>query len=318
VNKKSLKTVFRNVIFLQERDNLAVIFKKAGIPVMALKGIYLLENVYKDIGARPMSDIDIMIKKEDILNAHDALLKAGYKTSIAPEKIEVLLKQAKSNYINSLCYIKNRDMRLCLNVHWHICNSSLPIYVNSNIYIDIIWNEARMEKDMFVMAPHHLLMYIAEHAFRHCFDSNIKLQDIAEVTRRFKDELDWNKFITDSVNFGLNRQVYYSLYLACKKTAAQVPDSVLNALKPEKTGIAERVFIKSVLAGKGFEELSCLVSFSACRGFFKKAGFLKGLIFPPRKAMAMSCLKPLKDIGPSDYVSRAFRGCGYIARGCFK
>src|SRR3972149_9363372 len=54
------------------------VFHKAGIKVILLKGSHLAQFVYQDIGVRPMGDIDILVRKDDLQKAETLLLQMGY------------------------------------------------------------------------------------------------------------------------------------------------------------------------------------------------------------------------------------------------
>jgi hypothetical protein len=70
---------FRNLYFLKELRGLLGLFKKNNIPLMLLKGVALISTVYDNPAHRPMSDIDLMIREEDLEKAHLLILKKGYK-----------------------------------------------------------------------------------------------------------------------------------------------------------------------------------------------------------------------------------------------
>ena len=64
---KSLEKIYysnlaRNMILYDELGKILKAFKKAGIDTIVLKGAFLAEEIYKNIGLRPMSDIDLLIK----------------------------------------------------------------------------------------------------------------------------------------------------------------------------------------------------------------------------------------------------------------
>ncbi len=310
------RTTFRNVIFLEERDRLLKFFKKGQIPVMVLKGAFLLENVYSDLGMRPMGDIDILVKKEDLLCVHNTLVQLGYTSEIDTEYIKSYLSIPTSPYLNSTVYIKRDNIRICLNVHWHIYNTIFPIYTNANIDIDKIWDEMQIIKGIPAMAPHHLLIHLSEHAFRHCFDRCILLTDIAEVIDAYRDVMDWEGFLNDSFEFKLERHIFYSIYLAVNKLDINIPKDILTALKPDKKSFIEKIFLRQILAGKHFEELSCFASLATCRGFRQKLAFLKNLVVPPAQVLSLAYSKQVECIDFFDYASRIFRGMRYITKGC--
>lgn len=315
------KTAFRNVIFLQELGEILKVFKEANISAIVLKGGFLIENVYKDLGLRPMSDLDLLVKKEDLINIYHNLNRLGYDSSFSLKSMEDFQNSPFSSYLNSIVYTKKENIRLCLNLHWHLANSIFPLYLGTKINIDKIWQEARpckgvssnewLNHHMLTMAPHHLLIHLSEHAFRHCFEWHIWLVDIAEVIRVYQDELDWDKFVSDTLRFKLNVPVFYSLYLASHKLGADIPEDILAALKPKRKGYGESIFLRYVLKDKRFE-----ASLSICKSPGQRMVFLWRLLFPPRQVLAQLYLKEIHKINLFHYLFRIFRGFGYIVRGC--
>ena len=310
-----IRVTFRNLMFLEERDKISKSFKEVNIPMIVLKGAFLLENVYINLGLRPMGDVDILIKKNDITATHHRLTQLRYSSSFDIKDIGNLQNSPASHYINSIVYVKNGDMRLCLNVHWHLANSITPLYLATKINMDRIWQDAEPFKDMMAMAPHHLLIHLAEHAFRHCFNRFILMVDIAEVLAVYKNKINWEKFLRDSFAFGLEKRIFYSLYLASCKFGACVPRDILFIFEPKKKTYGEKIFLRHILSNIRFEELSCFASLYLCKNLSQRMRFLKELAFPPREVLAQAYLRPKGRVNLLDYFSRMFRGVGYIARG---
>lgn len=53
-------------------------FQKRRLSCISTKGIWLISEIYKDFGCRPMSDIDILIDKVELDDIEDALKDMGY------------------------------------------------------------------------------------------------------------------------------------------------------------------------------------------------------------------------------------------------
>jgi len=54
-------TISRGTLLLNYFQHIAKAFSNQGIPVVVLKGVYLSENLYHDIGLRQFSDIDLLV-----------------------------------------------------------------------------------------------------------------------------------------------------------------------------------------------------------------------------------------------------------------
>ncbi|MBV5343668.1 nucleotidyltransferase family protein, partial [bacterium] len=72
------KTLSRNTLIYQEFVLLSEILRANSISFITLKGICMAEWLYRDIGLRQMSDIDILIQEKDGVRCLDALHAAGY------------------------------------------------------------------------------------------------------------------------------------------------------------------------------------------------------------------------------------------------
>jgi hypothetical protein len=68
---------FTNILLLEEAERIFLTFKKAGIEVIPLKGIALLEHVYP-LGARQLSDIDLLVDPTDAVSALKVFKEMGF------------------------------------------------------------------------------------------------------------------------------------------------------------------------------------------------------------------------------------------------
>lgn len=72
----------RNMLLYDELSKVLSAFKTAEIDVIVLKGVFLAEQIYKNIGLRPMSDIDLLVKEKDLQKAKVELNKLMYYPTI--------------------------------------------------------------------------------------------------------------------------------------------------------------------------------------------------------------------------------------------
>ncbi len=81
LHKAYINTAYKNTLILNNVAALISALRSQNIDVIGLKGIYLAENIYENIAARPFGDIDILVRKEDIGTSISILDKLGYKMS---------------------------------------------------------------------------------------------------------------------------------------------------------------------------------------------------------------------------------------------
>lgn len=75
---------FKNQKLLEATRQVVLLCNQAGIPVVMLKGLAMLLDVYKNVGARATDDADLLIHVEDLPKAFDLLERAGWNCVSSP------------------------------------------------------------------------------------------------------------------------------------------------------------------------------------------------------------------------------------------
>ncbi len=93
---KKLKKVYylnatKNSLIYEELGKVLKIFSNAGLQVIVLKGAVLAEKIYGNLALRPMIDVDLLAKKEDLFCLDEQMKILGYRPSdISVEVIDFL------------------------------------------------------------------------------------------------------------------------------------------------------------------------------------------------------------------------------------
>jgi len=69
----------RSALLSREMDRLLAALHEADIPAILLKGAILAENLYPNPALRPMSDLDILVPHDRVLDAREVLERLGYR-----------------------------------------------------------------------------------------------------------------------------------------------------------------------------------------------------------------------------------------------
>lgn len=296
-----------NALIFEELGKVLRAFRKVGLQVIVLKGAALAEKVYGNIALRPMSDADILVKREDLVNADEQLKMLGYN----PSDSSVDDIDLSSTYLTTLDYRSPAENSPSFHIHWHFVNSTIPneSYIK-NINMENIWEDAEKTKiadvETLVMAPHHLLIHLSEHALRvtHSLSKLSFLCDINQVVNFYRGNLDWDRLIEESFEFKLNRMVYLSLYFTSIFLGTPIAEDVLSRLRPERFSLGERIFMNFMSDNKSFAGLSYLVHLSMNKGLFKKMKFVGRTFFPPRQFIAQRSYIPLAEVSWIHYFRR--------------
>ncbi len=298
----------KNTLIFEELGKILEVFKKSELEVMVLKGAALAERVYGNIALRPMSDVDLLVREKDMAHADEQLKTLGYR----PTDITVGEVDFSSTYLTTLDYRSPEENSPSFHIHWHFVNSTIPneSYIK-NIRIEDVWKDAKSTEiagvETLVMAPHHLLIHLSEHALRvtHSLSKLSLLCDINEAVNFYQDQLDWDRLIHETSRFNLDKMVYLSLYFGSKFLETQIPEDVLSKLRPKHFSGGERIFMNAISRNRRLPGLSYLVHLSLNRGLFNKMKFMGRTFFPPRQFIAQRNYIPLSEVKLAHYLRRA-------------
>lgn len=300
------KAAARNAIIYEEAGRVVRAFNDSAIRTIMLKGIFLAEHVYRNIALRPMSDIDILIKKEDLARANETLARLGYT---APERFGVFLRNEEISPINSLMYFAADRRRPCVHLHWHLINSTWPVEdLVSGIDSGSIWQEAVTTTvsgvETLALGPEHLLMHLAHHGLHHSFDKPSMVTDITETIKAYGKEIDWVKVAGEAGRSGLGFPIYASLVCVSKRSGLDIPE--IDALRPDNMGILQKAVLRRIEDGRCSYLISYCAYLSAQRGGFSKARFIFRTILPSRLVLSHNMRLPVSCTGISAYFKRLF------------
>lgn len=300
-----------NISFLDDLRQVLEAFEKRGLEVMALKGAHLAETVYGNVALRPMRDIDLLVRSEDLRRVHAALTRLGYACShdwIAHEDVR------PGHHLNSVRYTGGgREPATVLHIHWHILNSTVPTYAYQNkVDIKRFWDGAQREKiagaAALVMAPHHLLIHLSEHILKHSYGRLILSCDIAEAVRHYDGNgLDWDTLVREATILNLTKPVYYALRFTSAIRPIRIPDDVLGCLRPSRLNHAEKEIQRLVEQGRSLTDLSYFSYLVMNENIIDMLRFAFRSVFPPREALALHYAIPPGKVRPHHYAARLWK-----------
>jgi hypothetical protein len=123
---------YQNKLLLGEFLDITSKMEADGIPLIALKGIPLALFYYRDMGARPMSDFDILVPSVKITQAITFLKDRGYEPKFGH------LEQ-RIPYTNGCGFTKKGSTEI--DLHWHVLHDCFYQWSD-----DSFWEGARIEK----------------------------------------------------------------------------------------------------------------------------------------------------------------------------
>jgi len=242
LQKIYLNNAVRNLRLYHELGHVLGTLRDANIPVIVLKGAHLAEVVYGDIALRPMVDVDLMARKDDLDRVNKILLGMNYRP-LNNFTVEDVCKMHK----HLPRFIKPDS--LSIEVHWTISNPSYPFKVD----ITGLWKRAQPAAisgvNVMVLSPEDLFLHLCLHAsFQHMFSRLRHLFDICKTIQYFRNEIDWEQIQHRARQWGLDKCVHVTLFLAKDLLDANIPNGLFSTLKPVDfdlhlaTEFRERIF----------------------------------------------------------------------------
>ena len=161
--------------------------EKAAIPVILLKGAHLGEFVYRNIGLRPMSDLDLMVPRESLMQSLQLAQKLGYELS-KPFNLEVEL--LLEHHLPALIVSQS----ISLEIHWNLIDANLPLKIEEKNLWEHVQPVLVGKTKAFVLSPEDLLLHLCVHAaYQDTFNFHLRaLVDINQVISENK-AMDWEQ-----------------------------------------------------------------------------------------------------------------------------
>jgi hypothetical protein len=201
------RAIRQNLFLTSELLRVVSFLSEAGIEAVPLKGAVLATRIYGDIALRPFSDIDLLIRREQLSTAEAIVSKLAYEaeTRVPPSHREAWLKQQ--------CELTFRRAELSrLELHWDISHPHFALDTG----VDRFWARLRTtqigDARLNDLAEQDLLFTLIVHGTRHAWSRLMWLVDVAELLRT-SPNIDWQLFAKDAEECGAARMVATALVL---------------------------------------------------------------------------------------------------------
>src|SRR5215510_14278797 len=199
--------------------------------VVVLKGAALAETVYPHRALRAMSDIDLLVRSEELLRVEERLRAIGYAQQPHPAGTDWLKAH---HYHVVFVQSKATTSDIPLEIHWHLDRPSRPFAID----LASMWTRALPTRiagvEVWMLSPEDLLLYLCLHTCKHGLTSSLRpFCNTAAMIRRYGPTINWGQLQTRAARWHIAPYVYLPLHLARDVVRAAVPEACLRALKLE-------------------------------------------------------------------------------------
>src|SRR3954467_5714948 len=161
LKKRFQESFYQNLFIKNQTMEILRTLDERGIEVIPLKGVTFSESYFGHLGARPTSDIDLLIKKYDLHRAIECVQNLGFVIDL--EEIEDHFHTSFSKEL------PGSQIPLTVELHWDILPEN-----NSALEIQEFWEQSQ-PRVSFVhvreLSHYHTFYMICLHSWRHNLDS---------------------------------------------------------------------------------------------------------------------------------------------------
>jgi hypothetical protein len=215
------KTWSQNRLRLHELGATVAALAAEGIETLLLKGGALLLVAYGDYGARPMSDLDLLVRRPQAGRALATLAGLGYHSPLGRAEALVGLRHGDE-------LVDGAGRRI--DLHWHALQEACWPGAD-----DRFWEgSVELEDGGLVtrtLCPADQLLHVLVHGARWSATQPVAwVADATALIRAQSGTLDWERLVAEAAARRVTTPVAFSLAYLARTFAPEIPPATLQAL----------------------------------------------------------------------------------------
>jgi hypothetical protein len=234
-----------NVYLSGELCRLLTLFASHKIDAIPYKGPALGAHVYGNASLRPCRDLDILVRRCDVLRAKDLLIDEEFALLPPLEEVQLAMMLRTQYHLPFL-----RDARrMVVELHWQVSARLFAAPLDS----ESLWQRSGHADfagiTIKTLAPEDLLLSLCVHGTKHMWEKLSWAADIAQLLE-VERALNWQPLLERAQRTGTERMLLLGLYVAHDLLDAPLPLQVWERAQsdPEIALLAKQIY------GRLFEE----------------------------------------------------------------
>jgi hypothetical protein len=213
------KTQRRNLFLALQLCAIVRSLAAHGIPAIPYRGPTLAVMAYGRLGLREFADLDILLKKDDVLRAKEILVADGFQSSTPLTKAqERALVESQHAYL-----LVRPDRTVHVELHWEISPRHVSLPPGPERFWQQVDPVTLAGTTVHTLAPEVLLASLCEHGSKHMWERLAWICDIAEIVRA-RPDLDWTQISAEARRSESERMLALGLRLASDVLDVPVPE----------------------------------------------------------------------------------------------
>jgi len=255
---------YENQMAMHRLSGLLRFLHSEKIPTLILKGAALAPLYYKDLGLRPMADLDVLVPVNKAIDAVNRLRESGWKP------LEGLPRRIRPDYLLAVKAINmvREPSDPQLDLHWHVFQECTEPQADNDLWeasipvsCGALISRALSPADQFLHICAHAMEWNAIAPMRWVADAMVVLSN----TPAF----DWDRVLQQARRRRLVLSLQTMAPYLRRLVAAPIPDTVIRDLKSLPVTELERDWMK--IRTRGISRLTVQDLFKVRFGLYKRS-----------------------------------------------
>lgn len=221
LKKRYTITWYSNQVAFRKAAGILARFQDASIETILLKGAAMTLDYYEDHGARPMGDIDVLVKPEDVAEAAACLREAGLESKST-------ISAASTRYMHG-AHFSDRE-GFAVDLHWRL----LWEFSQPDIGSDF-WANAKtitfQNVATSVLDPTDQLFHTCIHGARWNSAPLRWIADGVTILSKARSQIDFERLVVKAQTHRLQLPVWGALDYLVRRWGADIPHDAVAKLK---------------------------------------------------------------------------------------
>lgn len=220
-------TLVKNIYFWREFCIIQDALNQIGIKVIPLKGIILAETLYHNLSLRPMGDIDILVREDDLSIAEKKLQLLGYQKCL--ENLpETYWRKYRHHFP-----LYNPYKNVSLEVHW----APAPPHPNK-LNLKEMWERSYIQiinqRKILTLSTEDTLLSLVLHICRKITSLQyLKFKNLCDINELIiqSQNLNWDYILNKAVSWKIKGAIFYMHLLTRRYLSTPWPTKVPDVCK---------------------------------------------------------------------------------------
>jgi hypothetical protein len=212
----------RNLFLTQELIGLLKLLDEHGIVGIPFKGPAVAASLYDDLALREFEDLDIFVRKQDVVRIEELLIAHGYY---------------RESHV-----LRRHDHKVTVELQRGPMRKPYAFPPDFERCWDRVEPLSLAGTDVHYLPPTDVLLFLCVHGCKHLWERLLWVCDVAELVRVHHD-IEWSACIASASALGGRRMLFVGLLLARQLLDAPVPEAVLSRARSdsEARALAEQI-----------------------------------------------------------------------------